>query len=206
MIESYQYEKSNHNLNHPVAGGTMMAMEEIHGFDPSIASIAERYGGCRGLKELFFRVESVLWPHDFLHQDPEFGMRAAATNGALIPSQVAFKRNVKYEMGLVESRIGSQGFGPNIWIGDDEPVFKFVSFAPTAIGSDSRIRDGLIVSPRDMKRLEADDSALIKSVMEDTGCKIHISEEGFMKSIGRLIFGLPKKLLRRPRGLSRSSL
>jgi hypothetical protein len=108
----------------------MTAMEEIHGFNPSITSIAERYGSCRDLKELSFRVEPVLWPHNFLHQSPEFGMRAATTNGGLIPSQVAFKRNVKYEMGLVESRIGSQGVGPNIWIGDDEPVLKFVSFAP----------------------------------------------------------------------------
>lgn len=133
-------------------------------------------------------MESVLWPHDFLHQDPEFGMQAATTNGGLIPSQVAFKRNVKYEMGLVESGIGSQVVGPNIWIGDDKPVFMFVSFAPMTVGIDSRIRDGLIVSPRDMTRLETDDSALIKSVMEDTGCKIHISEEGFMRGYREIGF------------------
>jgi hypothetical protein len=116
----------------------MTAMEEIHGFDPSVTSIAEQYGGCRGLQKLFFRVESVLWPHDFRHQHPEFGMRAATTNDGLIPSQVAFKRNVKYEVGLVESGIGSQGVGPDIWIGDEKSVFKFVSFAPTIIAIDSR--------------------------------------------------------------------
>jgi hypothetical protein len=48
----------------------MTAMEEIHGFGPSVTSIAERYGGCRGLKELFFMVESVLWPHNFLLRNP----------------------------------------------------------------------------------------------------------------------------------------
>jgi hypothetical protein len=39
-----------------------------------------------------------------------------------------------------------------------------------------------------MKRLEADDSVLIKSVMEDTGCKIHISEEGFMREYRKIGF------------------
>jgi hypothetical protein len=127
-------------------------------------------------------------------------MRAATTNDGLIPSQVAFKLNVKYEMGLVESGIGSQGVGPNIWIGDDKPVFKFVSFAPTTIGIDSRIRDGLIVSPRDIKRLEADDSALIKSIMEDTGCKIHISEEGSMREYQEIGFWGAKEAVVKTKG------
>jgi hypothetical protein len=96
-------------------------------------------------------------------------------------------------MGLAESGIGSQGVGPNIWIGDDKPVLKFVSFAPTAIGIDSSIRDGLIVSPRDMKRLEADDSALFKSVMEDNSCKTHISEEGFMREYREIGFWVAKE-------------
>jgi hypothetical protein len=35
-------------------------MEAIYGWDPSITTIAERYGGCKCLKELFFIVESIL--------------------------------------------------------------------------------------------------------------------------------------------------
>jgi hypothetical protein len=60
-------------------------------------------------------------------------------------------------MGLVESGIGSQGVGPDIWIGDEKSVFKFVSFAPTIIAIGSRteitykvtgLQDILTLNPR----------------------------------------------------------
>jgi hypothetical protein len=89
-------------------------------------------------------------------------MRPATSDGWTL-YQLTFKRNMKYISIRSNQEIGLQGVGPNIWVGYDKPVFKFVSFAPTVIGVDARIRDGLTVSPGDIKRLEANDSAFVRA-------------------------------------------
>ncbi|KAE9366881.1 hypothetical protein N431DRAFT_471911 [Stipitochalara longipes BDJ] len=109
------------------------------------------YGGCKDLKELFFNVESGLSPHEDI---PEISM-LPATNHGRTRGQVAFKFNNSYQTRLVETEVGLLGVGQNIGVGENNLVFKFVSLVLTPLGVDSRIRDGLMVSPRNLKRLEA---------------------------------------------------
>jgi hypothetical protein len=91
-------------------------------------------------------------------------MRPATSKG-LTPGEQRFVLGDETKISLIEDGIGQHlHFEPNLWIGEDIPTFKFVTFALASVGIDSRVQDGLMVSLKDIKILETKKLAFVKSV------------------------------------------
>jgi hypothetical protein len=161
-------------------------MQALHGFDPSETLHDYRYGGCPGLKEVFVAVKSKLWPRGQGEIDDSVALRLA-TNAGPTTGQVRFKAGLERDIARVQAEIRMPGVGPNVWIGDKKPTFEFVSFAPIARGNDSRVRDGMMVSSKNIRKLRAGDWVFVKRLQANTECEIHIPDEEYPREDPREI-------------------
>jgi hypothetical protein len=87
-------------------------MQAIHGFDSSVTSHKDRYGGCKGFKDSLVVVNSNLWPRGEGQINASVGMRTA-TSDILTVGQVRFKEHISYKIALGKSGIGLQSVRPN---------------------------------------------------------------------------------------------
>jgi len=166
--------------------GGVDTMQALHGFDPSETLHDSRYGGCPGLKEVFIIVKSKLWLLKQGMIDDSITLRPATNNG-LTKGQISFKATFERRIARVEAEISLPGVGENVWVGDQKPTFKFVSFAPIAYGVDPQEYDGMTISRKNLWELRRGDWAFIKRTEAVTGCEIIIPDEEYHREDPREI-------------------
>jgi hypothetical protein len=69
--------------------------------------------------------------------------------------------------------------GQNIWVDNDKPTLKFVSFAKVLWGVDPREPDGMTVSRKNLFKLRRGGWGFIKRTEVATGCKKFIPDEEY---------------------------
>jgi hypothetical protein len=112
-----------------VVGGTNY-LQALHGFDPSVTNHEYRFGGCEGLKNIYFVVKSALWPQRVGKIDPTTVFRPATSTG-LTKAQIRFHSNLERQIRHVNDEIELGALGGNIWVGEKKPTISFVSFSKT---------------------------------------------------------------------------
>lgn len=151
-------------------------METLHGFDienfPTLR-------GCPGLKEVYFVTPSHLWEPTPGTIDPSsWGFRNPATDG-ITKGQRRLKAQLEMDIDRVENNIGLDNVGPNRWIGDNKPTFKFVSFAPLAVmqtpTTDEKVYDAFEIDDRQYRYLAGRRFDAIAAIKSKTGCDILFS-------------------------------
>jgi hypothetical protein len=123
------------NFDNPttgVVGGTNY-LQGLHGFDPSVTNHGYRFGGCEGLKNIYFVVKSALWPQRRGRIDPSTVFRPATSTG-LTKAQVRFHSEIEGRIKQVKDEVELGALGGNIWVGENKPAISFVSF--------SKLREG----------------------------------------------------------------
>lgn len=125
-------------------------------------------------------VKSKLWSRGPGEIDATVGLRPATKDG-LTRGQVRFKESLTRQIVRVHARLTMGGIGPNVWTGDNKPHFQCMSFAPIARGIDARVRDGMTVSRKAMRKIVGYDHScsFMESVKAKTGCEYFIPEEEY---------------------------
>ncbi|KUJ18881.1 uncharacterized protein LY89DRAFT_775060 [Mollisia scopiformis] len=151
-------------------------LQAIHGFAEDIPGVgSQRRGGCVGLKEISFIVDSSLWPVAAGKIDSSTTFRPAIRE-ALGRRDALLKLRLCNEISGLVKNLGLDG--KNTWVGKDKPTLKFVSFAPTSVSGE--VYDGLAVDLENMSLLEKNDWAVIKQLESSTGCKFEIPGEEYL--------------------------
>ncbi|KAK2623579.1 hypothetical protein QTJ16_007133 [Diplocarpon rosae] len=188
------------------APGSITMLQVIHGFEQSLTSLPRRFGGCPGLEEIHFKVNSKLWPRNAGDVDSRVAFRPASGNG-LTKGQIAYKRRVESEIEYVAVHGGVSGCGDSLWSGDNKPAFLFSSFAPKVVGTEDKAFGGLMLTHKNIRKLEKGQWEFVKGVERDTGCRVEVLPEEYRGEDTREI-GLtgPKEAVARAKELFEKKL
>jgi hypothetical protein len=92
-----------------------------------------RFGGCEGLKNIYFVVKSALWPQKVGKIDPTAVFRPATSTG-VTKAQVTFYAEREHQIQMAEDEVELGELGGNVWVGEQKPTISLASFSKTRGG------------------------------------------------------------------------
>lgn len=190
--------------------GGVTPMQALHGMEHEPTSLYHGWGGCPGLKEVFWAIPSHLWEPAPGKLDPDaMSFREPSTNG-ITKGQKRFYEGLQGQIQQVENDYGLWGVGTNLWVDEDKPTFKFVSLAPhtktKSLTSDGLIHEAMEVTKAQHQFLGKKYAALIKDLEYQSRCDILLSKWDYAGEGREVGFSGSKEAVARARTLVEKEL
>ncbi|KAH7383027.1 hypothetical protein BKA64DRAFT_647165 [Cadophora sp. MPI-SDFR-AT-0126] len=182
--------KFREGSSRPLSSHALSLIRELHGTSVGNGPTRKRVLYPRGLKDVFFVVDSSLSAMKASDRGCSTCFRVAAVDGwtrAQIDLQLELEKLI---VDVAEDKPLDLGFGvpPKqiAWEGEEKPSFNFVSLAP--LMSCNTVYDVITASPFQVMKLGEVEPALYQKLMDVLGCDIQLpvraNTTGFPQEIG----------------------